>query len=283
MQNIVSVAAAAAEVDMTEEEVIELIRAEAARDFTWHVLPVNSGSTILRPTLERLASSGGIVWNNRAEGQNFIISAQPGAANKIAEYAYTRNASDDPLEIKLNPGSDVVKHWDEHVNRVECFMGIYQNHSNLSATQYVGLEFGTCNQGAPLPEGVPLSEGVVQLRWRSSTDTWWIYSNPGDSTTNGTSTQLTGVTGIYDSSDVPHGVYAALEWDPVNQTVSAYINGKLGTTVSGAVVPQVVSAGLNGVVSGIFAVTGSDANGQFTALHFSGYKHVVKDFLDGVT
>ena len=266
------------EPDMTPEEVEALIEARLNRDFVWSpgtgVAPV--------PTIV----TGGGVWDNRLEEPNFLITTAIPGVNRIAEYAYVTADDDAPIEIK-QPVVDAIR-WQTLVNRIECWIGPYMSRTNLSPTQFVGIEFQSISE-TPGAWPVSPSSAVAQLRWKADTDSWEIYCAKGDGSeeipTPGVVTPLIGAPGIYDAFDptVPHGAYVALEYYPAG-VLKAFVNGVHYATYSGPAFPDFnLHSPYNGVhapVSGIFATTGTNAAGSTTA-YFGNFKHTLKNFLVG--
>lgn len=207
----------------------------------------------------------------------YKLSTSVIGANKIAEYVLVTHDDDSPLELKPYSNNDTVLSTYDFVNRLEGFVGCYTIHSNLTPTQYVGIELGSIDQSPPFT--TPSAGGVVQLRWVASTDTFELYSAIGDGVAAPVTTTLTGVSNIYGSNNVPHGVYMALEYDPINRETRAYINGVLGATIGGANFPNLAEfshTGTHQIMSGIFITTGTSGSGN-TAGFFGNFQHICKN------
>lgn len=209
----------------------------------------------------------------------FIVSTATGA-NKLAEYGLIFTDNDNFYELKLDPNTNITSTQDTLVCRTGAFLGIFTIHTNLTATQYVGLEIGSFGQNPPFPT-TAISGALAQLRWVASTDSWELYCNAGDGITPPVVTKLQNVTGIYTLDNVPHGVYAEIEWDPFKREVRAFINGVLGARYSGVAFPDVGAFGVaqnsgHAPHAAFFLTSGTNAAGS-TSLFINNFNHTLVD------
>lgn len=223
-------------------------------------------------------------FTNRLEPPCYILDTTTPGANKIAEYVVVNHDSDDPFELKFRDRADYTRHMLEQIIRVSSFLGIYttRNTTTQTDTQYAGIEIGSIDMNPPFTN--PASGGVCQVRWIGSSDSWELFTAKGDGS-DPVRIPLAGCTGIYDSSNIPHGAYVSLESNPFQKTIRAYVNGVLGATYRGdEAFPDFAALGhSNGshqVMSGIFVTTGSSASGRITCF-FNSFRHEIVGFLDG--
>lgn len=218
-------------------------------------------------------------WTNQLEVPSFVINLTTPGTNKIAEYACMTHDSDAFWEVKQYSNSDLVLSNGSYVEQIECFMGCYvarTNPASLTATDYIGIEYGSIDSAPPLPT-TPTAGGVAQLRWIASSDSFELFTAKGDGSA-GVRVPLHGVTNTADSGGIPHGVFARLEIDNTRRIVNAYINGILGATYKGDAFPSepISHQGPHQLISGIFMTTGTVTPVGGRKAYFSNFKHRLK-------
>lgn len=218
----------------------------------------------------------GATFTNTLFTPAFKISTTTPGANKIAEYTCITHDDDSPLEIKWERGSDVVLSFDSYVNHISCFMGCYTAKANLTNTEYIGIEYGTQDQIPPF-DNTPANGGVAQVRWVAGTDSFELFTAKGDGSPAVT-IPMRGVSNIYGTDNIPHGVFVELEVDWPANTVRGYINGVPGASYTGVAFPSepFSHTGSHTQISGLFVTTGTSAAGAPHAF-FTTFSHRIRD------